>query len=167
MAANRAILDLRKQAATEINMGCTLTAALVCGLQAIVVNVGDSRTYLMRQGQLSQVTRDHSVVARLVEQGYISKDEIYTHNQKSVIYRSLGDRPDLEIDSYRLDLLSGDRLLLCSDGLWEMVRDPLIEEVLLERYDPQQACDRLVEMANLSGGEDNISVVVINIDVVS
>jgi protein phosphatase len=132
--------------------------------QAVVINVGDSRTYRLRQGHLEQITRDHSIVARLVEQGYLSKEEIYAHDQKSVIYRSLGDRPDVEIDTFQLDLSPGDRLLLCSDGLWEMVRDPLIEEVLLERYDPQQACDRLVELANLSGGEDNISVVVINID---
>jgi serine/threonine protein phosphatase PrpC len=164
LAANQVILGLRHQAATEINMGCTLTAALVWGNQAFVVNAGDSRTYLLREGRLSQITRDHSVVARLVEQGYISEEEVYTHNQKSVIYRSLGDRPDLEVDSFHLDLHPGDRLLLCSDGLWEMVRDPLIEEVLLERFDPQQACDRLVEMANISGGEDNISVVVINLE---
>jgi serine/threonine protein phosphatase PrpC len=164
LAANQAILTLRSQASTETNMGCTLTAALLWGLQAFVVNVGDSRTYLLREGHLNQITRDHSVVARLVEQGYISQEETYAHNQKSVIYRSLGDRPDLDVDVFRLELVAGDRLLLCSDGLWEMVRDPLIEEVLLERFDPQQACDRLVEMANLSGGEDNISVVVINID---
>ncbi len=164
LTANQVILGLRHQAATEINMGCTLTAALVWGTQAFVVNAGDSRTYLLREGRLSQITRDHSVVARLVEQGYISEEEVYTHNQKSVIYRSLGDRPDLEVDSFHLDLHPGDRLLLCSDGLWEMVRDPLIEEVLLERFDPQQACDRLVEMANFSGGEDNISVVVINLE---
>lgn len=162
--ANQEIIRLRSQTQREINMGCTLTAALVWETQAVVINVGDSRTYRLRQGHLEQITRDHSIVARLVEQGYISKEEIYTHDQKSVIYRSLGDRPDVEIDTFPLELLPGDRLLLCSDGLWEMVRDPLIEEVLLERYDPQQACDRLVELANLSGGEDNISVVVINID---
>ena len=162
--ANQEIIRLRSQAQREINMGCTLTAALVWETQAVVINVGDSRTYRLRQGHLEQITRDHSIVARLVEQGYISKEEIYAHDQKSVIYRSLGDRPDVEIDTFQLDLFPGDRLLLCSDGLWEMVRDPLIEEVLLERYDPQQACDRLVELANLSGGEDNISVVVINID---
>ena len=165
--ANREIIQVRSQAQRETNMGCTLTAALVGETQALVVNVGDSRTYRKRQGHLEQVTRDHSIVARLVEQGFISKEEIYTHDQKSVIYRSLGDRPDVEVDAFQLDLLPGDRLLLCSDGLWEMVRDPLIEEVLLERYDPQQACDRLVELANLSGGEDNISVVVVNIEAFS
>jgi protein phosphatase len=110
-----------------------------------------------------QITRD-SLGRRQVRAGLYFKEETTAYNQKSVIYRSLGDRPDLEIDTFRLDLASGDRLLLCSDGLWEMVRDQLIEEVLLERFDPQQACDRLVEMANLSGGEDNISVVVVNID---
>jgi serine/threonine protein phosphatase PrpC len=162
LTANQAILDLRSRM-DDNDMGCTLTAALARGARALVANVGDSRTYRLRQGKLSLVTQDHSIVARLVEQGLIQPEEVYTHFQRSMIYRSLGIQPSLDVDMFTLDLEPGERLLLCSDGLWEMVRDGMIEEVLLERYDPQQACDRLVELANLAGGEDNVSVIVLNV----
>ncbi len=162
--ANRAILSLREQSATDINMGCTLTAAIVKDTTAVIANVGDSRTYRMHNGVLSKVTNDHSIVARLLERGLIRPEEVYTHEQKGVIYRSLGDKPALDVDIFQLELELGDRLVLCCDGLWEMVRDPYIEDVLLELYDPQQACDRLVQQANLAGGEDNISVIIINVE---
>lgn len=163
LAANQDILTLRQAAAQDNQMGCTLTAVLVRDTTAIVANVGDSRTYLMRAGKLSQVTRDHSVIARLVEQGIISPEEARFHPQKGVIYRSLGDKPELEVETYPLTLAPGDRLLLCCDGLWEMVADPFVEDALLESFDPQYVCDRLVEQANLAGGEDNISVIVVNV----
>ncbi len=162
LAANQAIIELRKKVAEE-DMGCTLTAVLVRGLHAVVVNVGDSRTYRLRQGKLTAVTQDHSIVARLLEQGLIGQEEVYTHHQRSVIYRSLGGREDIEVDIFPLELEPGERLLLCSDGLWEMVRDPMIEDVLLERSDSQQACNRLVELANLAGGEDNVSAIVLDL----
>lgn len=162
LEANRAIIELRKKVPDD-DMGCTLTAILVRGLQAVVVNVGDSRTYRLRQGKLTAVTQDHSIVARLLEQGLIEQEEVYTHHQRSVIYRSLGGRVEIEVDIFTLELEPGERLLLCSDGLWEMVRDQMIEEVLLERSDPQQVCNRLVELANLAGGEDNISVIVLDV----
>jgi serine/threonine protein phosphatase PrpC len=159
--ANEVVLAIRQQ--KQSDMGSTLTAALVYEAQAIVTSVGDSRTYLMRSGKLAQVTRDHSVVASLIAAGLAKPEEIYTHEKKSVIYRSLGDKPDLEVDTFALTLEPGDRLLLCCDGLWELVRDSIIEDVLLEQPDPQAACDKLVELANQSGGDDNISVIVINV----
>jgi len=162
LSANRAILELRSHM-VDNDMGSTLTSALLHGAQAIVANVGDSRTYLLHQGTLSLVTQDHSVVAQLVEQGVIQPEEVYTHQQRNIIYRSLGSRNDLEVDVFTLALEPGDRLLLCSDGLWEMVHDEMIEEVLLERNDPQQASNRLVELANLAGGDDNVTVIVLNI----
>ena len=161
LQANQAVLDVRKRSFS--NMGSTLTTALVRGRNVWVANVGDSRTYLLRDGKLAQVTRDHSVIARLVEQGLLERDAIYTHEQKGIIYRSMGDRPALEVDIFTLELKAGDRLLLCSDGLWEMVRDPGIEEILLQYYDPQQACEQLIEQANLAGGEDNISAVLVDV----
>lgn len=161
--ANQAILEVRNKSETDSDMGCTLTAALVRDMTAVVANVGDSRTYLMHNGKLSQVTKDHSIVGRMVEQGIIKPEEIYTHEKKGAIYRCLGDKPELEIDTFFVDMVPGDRLVLCCDGLWEMVRDPSIEDVLLECFDPRQACDRLIQLANLAGGEDNISVIVVNI----
>jgi serine/threonine protein phosphatase PrpC len=163
LVANQAVLDIRAE--TEADLGSTLTAVLVRDTQAIIVNIGDSRTYLMRAGNLSQITEDHSMVAKMVAQNIIQPEEIYTHEQKGVIYRSLGDKSELTIDDsiFELTLDVGDRLFLCCDGLWEMVNDNLIEDTLLEYYDPQAACDRLIEMANLAGGEDNISVIVVNV----
>jgi serine/threonine protein phosphatase PrpC len=163
LAANLEVLAAREESGAD--MGSTLTAALVRGDQAIIANVGDSRTYQMKMGRLSRITDDHSMVARLLSQNLIQPEEVYKHEQKSVIYRSLGDKPDLEIEDsiFEITLEPGDRLVLCCDGLWEMVPDNFIEDVLLEYFDPQAACDRLVEMANLAGGEDNISVIVVNV----
>lgn len=161
-AANDAILALRHTHG-ETDMGCTLTAVLLRNAWALVANVGDSRTYLMRDSILKQITQDHSVVANLVAAGIIQPEEQQSHAQHGVIYRSLGDKPQVEIDLFPIPLHPGDRLLLCCDGLSEMVAEDLIEEVLLARFDPQAACDRLVENANHAGGEDNISVIVLNI----
>ena len=159
--ANRAILAIRQE--RNLDLGCTLTAALICGEQAIIANVGDSRTYLMRGGKLAPVTQDHSLVASLIAAGLSKPEEIYTHEKKSVIYRSLGDKPELEIDTFPLTLQPGDRLLLCCDGLWEMVRDNLIEDTLLQYPDnARYACATLIKLANSAGGEDNISVIIVD-----
>ena len=160
--ANQAIIDLRAQSATGSNMGCTLTAALMLDQTCVVANVGDSRTYRLHGGQLTQITRDHSVVADMVENGQITSAEALTHEKKGVIYRCLGDLPELEIDTFMLELEIGDRLMLCCDGLWEMVPEELIEDILLQYADPQAACQRLITLANEAGGEDNISVIVVN-----
>jgi PPM family protein phosphatase len=99
----------------------------------------------------------------MVERGQITIEEIYTHPEKNVIYRSLGDKPDIELDLFELEVSEGDRLLLCSDGLWEMVRDPIIEDTLLAVHDHQGACKQLVQLANQAGGEDNISVIIVGL----
>lgn len=162
-SANLRLLNLRYQAGANNNMGCTLAAALIRDHQAILVNVGDSRVYLMRQGTLAQISKDHSLVAQMVENGQLTDDEAQHHPQKNVITRSLGDKPDLEVDLFPVDLGEGDRLLLCSDGLWEMLTRDMIEEVLLSHHDPQSACNTLVQLANQAGGDDNISVVIISL----
>lgn len=159
--ANQEILARRLE--RGLDMGCTLTAVLFYGPQGVVANVGDSRTYLFRAGRLAQVSADHSVVANLVSGGIIKPEDAYTHEQRNVILRSLGDRAELEVDLYPVHAQPGDRFLLCSDGLWEMVRDPNIEDVLLEERDPQAACARLVQYANQSGGEDNISAILVDV----
>ena len=139
-------------------MGTTLVAALILGAKAYIANVGDSRAYLIRGGELRQVTRDHSFVADMVLAGTIRPERIYTHPQRNIITRSLGAEPSLKADIFAEDLKSGDFVLLCSDGLWEMVRDRQIAEVLLTAPDPQRACNELVGLANSNGGADNISV---------
>jgi len=149
---------------TGSDMGTTLTAALVRDDLALIANVGDSRTYLWRDGELQQITKDHSLVAQLVEAGAIEAHEIYTHPEKSAIYRSLGHMPETEVDLFTEKLQVNDRLLLCCDGVWEMLRDDGIEEVLLLEADPQRACDEIVRRSNLAGGEDNISVIIVQFE---
>ena len=145
------------------DMGTTLTAALIFGYTAYIANVGDSRTYLYRDSQgLSQITRDHSTVAQLVEAGAITRDEVYTHPKRNVIYRSLGRQASEDIDSFTVPLENGDILLLCSDGLWEMVRDHEIEMLIRASYPyPSQISAMLIQAALNRGGKDNISVVVV------
>jgi protein phosphatase len=159
--ANGAVYQARTARGSE--MSSTVTLALVVGAQAYVANVGDSRTYLWNAKGLRQVTRDHSLVQRLVEAGQLTAEEVYTHPQRNVIYQCIGDRPEVQVDAYRLTLQADDRLILCSDGLWEMVRTDGLEEVLLAEPDPQRAAERLVQNANLAGGEDNISVIIVQV----
>lgn len=158
-AANAAVCEAGLEKQADINT--TITAALLVGNRACIANVGDSRTYLYRDGSLKAVTTDHSLVARLVAIGMIETDDIYTHPQKNQIYRVLGGDDELDVDIFEEVLLPGDTLLLCSDGLWDMVRDPAMEQILEQTETPAEACDALVERANQNGGEDNISVIVV------
>jgi len=145
-------------------MGTTMTAALIVGSTAHIANVGDSRTYLYHNGELSQVTRDHSVVARLVEEKLITRDDIYTHPRRNEIYRCLGAHASVQVDSFTLSLQPGDSLLLCSDGLWEMVRDPQIQHILkYASHQPSLASTLLVQAALEGGGHDNVSVILVHV----
>ncbi|HEX3639732.1 MAG TPA: protein phosphatase 2C domain-containing protein [Ktedonobacteraceae bacterium] len=143
------------------DMGCTLTGSMIVGDHAYIFNVGDSRTYMLRDGKLYQLTNDHSLVGQLVAGGLIAPDDVYTHPQRSQIYRNIGDKLNVQIDVFKQQIHPGDVLLSCSDGLWEMIRDPQITDILNATPDPQTACTQLIETANTNGGEDNVSAVVV------
>jgi serine/threonine protein phosphatase PrpC len=143
------------------DMGSTITGFMIAEDHAYILNVGDSRTYMLREGKLHQLTNDHSLVGQLVAGGLIEPDDVYTHPQRSQIYRSLGDKLNVQIDIFKQQVYPGDVLLSCSDGLWEMVRNPQITELLSNAPDPQTACSQLIEAANTNGGEDNVSAVVV------
>jgi PPM family protein phosphatase len=161
--ANNAVCQYNQMYKSDI--GTTVTAALVVGKTISIANVGDSRTYsYTSDGGLKKVTRDHSVVARLVENGAISADDVYSHPRRNEIYRSLGHKTSLDVDMFTHPLAAETTLLLCSDGLWEMVRDPAIQEILgAELPDATKASEALVQAALDGGGQDNISVIVVYI----
>jgi serine/threonine protein phosphatase PrpC len=143
-------------------MGSTLTALVVYGDRAIVGHVGDSRCYLIEDGQIRQITRDHSWVAQEVEAGALSPEEARMHPRRNIITRALGLRPEVDVDLYETPIATGSILVLCSDGLHGPVRDDEILD-LTRRLPPQRAVDELVSLANQRGGLDNISAVVVRV----
>ncbi|HJT57829.1 MAG TPA: protein phosphatase 2C domain-containing protein, partial [Ktedonobacteraceae bacterium] len=165
--ANQAVHQRNMQ--ERADMGTTMTSALIVGPIAYVANVGDSRTYLYREPDgLVKITHDHSVVASLVDAGIIKPDDIYTHPKRNQIYRSLGEKPYVEVDTFKVPLQVGDKLLLCSDGLWDMVRDPDIQRVMSTPVpDPTRTGKALIQAALDGGGEDNVSVIVVSINEMS
>ncbi len=143
--------------------GTTATVVAIIGDLAHFAHVGDSRAYLITKKEMEQVTRDHSLVQRLIELGQLTPEEAEEHPQKNVLYRALGQNETLEVDSKALRLPAGSRLLLCSDGLWGMVPQSDIYEVVMNTNDPQQACEKLVALANAKGGTDNITAIIIQV----
>jgi protein phosphatase len=164
--ANKAILRYGEQKSSARGLGCTVTTVLVQDDHAYIANIGDSRTYLLRDGELKALTKDHSLVARLVEAKQIEPEDVYSHPQRNLIYRSLGaGHKSVDPDVFHEVLRDGDTLLLCSDGLWEMVRHDDLLRILSEKSSPQTICDTLIDMANANGGEDNITAVVVHVSV--
>jgi protein phosphatase len=155
---------MREAQARGNDMGTTITMALVVGDRAVIGNIGDSRTYMLREGALRRISKDHSLVMRLVDIGQISEDEIYTHPQRNAVLRSLGDKAELEVDLFSERLGPGDALFLCSDGQWEMTRDAEMAKIIMQHDDAQAACDALIDAANKAGGEDNITAVLVRFD---
>ncbi|HEX6817231.1 MAG TPA: protein phosphatase 2C domain-containing protein [Ktedonobacterales bacterium] len=154
-----------ENARTGADMGSTLVAALVYDDTAYIVNAGDSRAYVFDGDGLRRITTDHSLVEQLIQSGLVTPEERYTHPKRNQIFRSLGDDPHMQMDLFVQRLKPGMRLLLCSDGLWEMARDEQITEILRQTLAPREACDALVRAANENGGEDNITAVLLDVTV--
>ena len=156
-------LTLREHAASEpglAGMGATVVVACVQGAQAFIAHMGDSRAYLYRQGELKQLTDDHSVVGILLRRGEITPEEARAHPARNRLTRYVGMEHEAYPDVQTLKLSARDRLLLCTDGLMAMMRDEAITEILAHSHDPQLACQALVDSANAAGGHDNVTVLV-------
>jgi len=144
--------------------GTTLTAMVVLGDAVTIAHVGDSRAYQVgRDGSMKALTRDHSLVKRLVELGQITNEEASIHPQRNVLYRALGQTEPVEADLFTVQPKDARHLLLCSDGLWGVVEEAKIAEMIQEFPDPRLACQKMIEAANANGGPDNITAVLIRL----
>ena len=161
--ANRRIYDLAVADESHRGMGTTLTAAKVTGDDISLGHVGDSRAYRMRDGELEQLTKDHSLVAELERSGQITAEAAEHHPQRSIITRALGPEPEVEVDTYTIAGREEDLFLLCSDGLTSMISDEEIGSILRSADTLDAAADALVRAANQSGGKDNITVVLFRV----
>jgi PPM family protein phosphatase len=163
-SANRAVWEQAEANPEMRGMGTTLVAlALVDGGRLAAVNIGDSRLYLLRADDFHQVTSDHNLVAELVAEGRISKEEAEVHPRRNIMTRALGVDPEVDVDLFVEDPRPGDRYLLCSDGLSRELRDEHIASLLRRFADPQEAAKELVDEAKRRGGNDNITAVVVDI----
>ncbi len=152
--------------ATGSDMGTTCTAVLMLGQAFYIAHVGDSRAYLLEAGGLHPLTADHSTVGRLIEMGQLDPAEARYHPLRNQLYRTIGQQPQVQVDFVYQPVGTGSHLLLCSDGLWGMVPEEEIEQILVNSPWPQDACNELIARANLAGGEDNISAVVVSLPMV-
>lgn len=159
--ANTLVYQASRRHPQFAGMGTTLTLGLVYTGELHVGHVGDSRAYLINASGIEKISRDHSLVGRLLEMGQITTEEAAVHPQRNLIYRSLGAYADVEVDYYRLPFGPNDRLLLCSDGLNEHVTDPEMLDIIASTPDVHLACCKLVNLANQRGGDDNITVVLV------
>ena len=163
-------LEMVRSALEEANLavvdkvpggGTTLTATVLIGHQITVGHVGDTRAYLITNGEAQPITRDHSLVRRLEELGQLTPQEAEAHPQRNVLYRAIGQGANLEVDVSTHRIPPGGTLLLCSDGLWSVVPDPDIFRIVRENPSPQTACEELIKAANDAGGPDNISAILV------
>ena len=162
--ANGRIHELSVSDERRAGMGTTMTAVLVGEDEITIAHVGDSRAYLYRDGQLSRLTRDHSLVEELVQQGKLTPEEASTHPQRSVITRAVGPESRVEVDTQTARAREGDRFLICSDGLTTMIEESHIAEILESTGSLEEAGRRLIDAANDAGGRDNITVVLFRVE---
>jgi serine/threonine protein phosphatase PrpC len=161
---NVSLFNLGERNSQLKGMGTTLTLALVMGNAAYIGHVGDSRAYIVSKDEMRQITRDHSLVQEMVDRGELTPEEARTHPRKNIITRAIGVYKDIDVDVYEEYIFGDDYLLLCCDGLTDMVTDQEIYTVVMSNDDPQQICDILIQKANEKGGRDNISVIVAQFD---
>ena len=162
--ANAEIHALSERDARRAGMGTTLTAAYVGAGEVSFAHVGDSRGYLLRDGELARVTEDHSLVEELLRQGRLTEEEAEEHPQRSIITRALGPEPDVEVDTVTLSAAAGDVYLICSDGLTSMVSEATVAEIMRGADAITAAADRLVAAALDAGGRDNVTVVLFRLE---
>src|SRR6476661_2997753 len=157
--ANREIHQLAQKDSSRAGMGTTLTAAMVRDDEVAFGHVGDSRAYVLRDGELRRLTKDHSLVEELRRQGRLTEEQAEEHPQRSIITRALGPEPNVNVDTMTFPARDGDVYLLCSDGLTTMVSDEEIRRILTESKTLRSAVNKLVDAANRGGGRDNITAV--------
>lgn len=162
-AANYNVMKAPRQGIGRDGMGTTLTAAMLEGERLLIAQVGDSRAYLLHKGHLQQITRDHSLMADLIEAGQITPEEARVHPNRSVTTRAIGSDIHMRPDIYELNVDAGDRILLCSDGLSSMISNNAIESIMRRQSDAQHCADELVTAALENGGADNVTVVVADV----
>lgn len=161
--ANRAVYEHAQLSDDYTGMGTTLVAAFVCGKTLVVVNVGDSRAYLVSQGAIRQITVDHSVVQFMVRRGEITREEARNHPVRNLITRAVGTESRVVCDVFTLGVERGDCILLCSDGLSNQITDPELLFEIAHSADKSACCGRLIEMAGDRGAPDNVTAVLITI----
>lgn len=162
-AANQAVLRMATRNPELEGMGTTFTVLLL-DRGAYLGHVGDSRAYLLREGSINPLTRDHSLVEKMVREGLLTPGEARWHPRRNIILRAVGLTPNLSADLVRVEVRPGDRILLCTDGLSSQLEDEEIALVLREAEEPEECVTRLVEEANARGGEDNVTVVVVDLE---
>lgn len=159
--ANALLLAEADKDVSRQGMGTTLVTATIIDDRMYVSNVGDSRLYLVSDDKMIQVTRDHSLVEEMVRLGEMDKENAKVHPDKNIITRAVGVLPEVSADFFEVELEPGDMILMCSDGLTNMVRDEEIRQIILGQRDIVEKAEKLVETANKNGGRDNITVVLI------
>lgn len=159
--ANRVVHKAAKRDAAQAGMGATVVAVVVNGERVSLAHVGDSRAYRLRNGELERLTQDHSFIAEQVRHGLMTEQDAANSNLQNVLLRALGAEAEVEVEAGEEVLMEGDTILLCSDGLTHELSDAQIAGALGDADDPQEAADRLVDLANEAGGEDNITVIVV------
>lgn len=159
--ANREVINVSKERIENYGMGTTVIVASVWDDNLYIGHVGDSRLYLIRDGKMERITTDHSYIEELVQNGTLTREEAENHPQKNIITRALGCFDEIVVDTYVCEIRKGDYFVLCTDGLTNMLSENEIKDIVLSADNPETACDALVRKANENGGEDNITVIVI------